>query len=165
MQKILNYINGEWIEPKAKEYFDVINPATGELLAKTPLCGSVEIEAAAQAAAASFPDWRRTPVQDRIQYLFKLRDLLKSNLDEIARTITDEAGKTYEESKAEMLRAIENVEVACGMPMLSKGEIIEDIAPGIDEIMLLRKFRQVSDEAMVQINGYVDYLFASKKRP
>ena len=57
-------------------------------------------------------------------------------MDEISRTITDEAGKTFEESKAEMVRAIENVEVACGMPMMSKGEIIEDIAPGLDEIMI-----------------------------
>ena len=57
-------------------------------------------------------------------------------MDEIARTITNEAGKTFEESKAEMVRAIENVEVACGMPMMSKGEIVEDIAPGIDEMMI-----------------------------
>ena len=136
MQKILNYTNGEWIEPKVKEYFDVINPATGELMARTPLCGFDAVDSAAKAAAAAFPAWRRTPVQDRIQYLFKLRDLLKANMDEIARTITDEAGKTLEESKAEMVRAIENVEVACGMPMLSKGEIIEDIALGLDEIMI-----------------------------
>jgi malonate-semialdehyde dehydrogenase (acetylating) / methylmalonate-semialdehyde dehydrogenase len=138
MQKILNFINGEWVDPKVKEYFDVINPATGELITRTPLCGFGEVDSAAKAAVAAFPDWRRTPVQDRIQYLFKLRDLLKANLDEISRTITNEAGKTFEESKAEMVRAIENVEVACGMPMMSKGEIVEDIAPGLDEIM----FRQ-----------------------
>ncbi len=136
MQKILNYINGEWIEPNVKNYFDVINPATGEVIAKTPLCGSPEVDAAAKAAAAAFPDWRRTPVQDRIQYLFKLRDLLKANNDEIARTITNESGKTFEEAKAEMVRAIENVEVACGMPHLMKGELVEDIAPGIDELMI-----------------------------
>lgn len=136
MQKILNYINGEWIEPKVKDYFDVINPATGEVIAKTPLCGSSEVDAAAKAAAAAFLDWRRTPVQDRVQYLFKLRDLMRSNGDEIARLITNEAGKTFEESKAEMVRAYENIEVACGMPMMGKGEIAEDIAPGIDEIML-----------------------------
>ena len=136
MQKILNYINGEWIEPKVRDYFDVLNPATGELIAKTPLCGSSEVDAAAKAAAEALPAWRRTPVQDRVQYLFKLRDLMRSNGDEIARLITNEAGKTFEESKAEMVRAYENIEVACGMPMMSKGEIVEDIAPGIDEIML-----------------------------
>jgi len=136
MQKILNYVNGEWAEPKVSEYGDVINPATGELMARTPLCGPDAVDAAVRAAAAATPEWRRTPVQDRIQYLFKLRDLLKANMDEITRTITNEAGKTLEESRAEMVRAIENVEVACGMPMMAKGEIVEDIAPGIDEIMI-----------------------------
>ena len=136
MTKILNYINNEWIEPKVNEYADVINPATGEVIAKTPLCGKTEVDEAAQAAAVAFPSWRATPTQDRIQYLFKLRDILKNNHDEIGRVITEECGKTFGESKAEMVRAIENVEVACGMPMMMKGEISEDIAVGIDEIML-----------------------------
>lgn len=134
--EVLNYINGEWIKPIVKEYFDVINPATAQIIARTPLCNAEDVDAAAGAAAAAFPAWRRTPVQDRVQYLFKLRDLLKANFEEIARTITIECGKTLEEAKAEMVRAIENVEVACGMPMMMKGEIVEDIAPGIDEIML-----------------------------
>jgi len=134
--EILNYINGEWVKPKVKDYFDVINPATGDVIAKTPLCSKSDVDLAAQAAADAFASWRRTPVQDRVQYLFKLRDLLRSNHDEIARLITDEAGKTFEEAKAEMVRAFENVEVACGMPHLGKGEFVEDIAPGIDEIMI-----------------------------
>lgn len=136
MTTILNYVDGKWIEPKAGSYVDVVNPATGVILTRTPLCGAAEVDAAAQAAATALPAWRRTPVQERVQYLFRLRDLLKSNMDEISRTITDEAGKTFDESKAEMVRAIENVEIACGMPMLAKGEIVEDIAPGIDEILL-----------------------------
>ena len=94
------------------------------------------MNAAAQAAAAALPAWRRTPAQDRIQYLFKLRDLLKANMDVLARTISTESGKTYDEAKGEIVRAVENVEVACGIPMMMKGEIAEDIAPGIDEIML-----------------------------
>jgi malonate-semialdehyde dehydrogenase (acetylating)/methylmalonate-semialdehyde dehydrogenase len=136
MIKIMNYINGEWIEPNSAETIDVINPATGKLLAQTPICGLGDVNAAAIAASEAFPAWRRMPAQERIQYLFKLRDLMKSNLDEISRTITNECGKTLEESKAEMARAIENVEIACGIPMMAKGEISEDIAPGIDEIML-----------------------------
>jgi len=136
MTKILNYINNEWVEPKVSEYADVINPATGEVIAKTPLCGKAEVDAATKAASEAFPAWRQTPVQDRIQYLFKLRDLLLANQDEIGRVITVECGKTFAESKAEMVRAIENVEVACGMPMMMKGEVAEDIARGIDEIML-----------------------------
>jgi malonate-semialdehyde dehydrogenase (acetylating)/methylmalonate-semialdehyde dehydrogenase len=136
METIKNYINGEWREPVVAQYSEVINPATGEVIARTPLCGAAEINAAVQAAADALPAWRRTPAQDRILYLFKLRDLLKANLDEIGRTITDESGKTFDEAKAEMVRAIENVEVACGIPMMMKGEIAEDIAPGIDELMI-----------------------------
>jgi malonate-semialdehyde dehydrogenase (acetylating)/methylmalonate-semialdehyde dehydrogenase len=132
MMKILNYIDGEWVEPNVAESLDVVNPATGELLARTPICGLDDVNAAAQAAAVAFPAWRRTPAQERIQYLLKLRDLMKSNLDEISRVITNECGKTFEESKAEMVRAIENVEIAAGIPMMAKGEISEDIAPGID---------------------------------
>ena len=134
--EILNYINGEWIKPNVKEYVNVINPATGEVIAKTPLGTHVDVEVAAKAASEAFVAWRRTPVNDRVQYLFKLRNLLREHGDEIARLITNECGKTFEEAKAEMMRAYENVEVACGMPHLSKGEFVEDIAPGIDEIMI-----------------------------
>jgi len=134
--KILNYVNNEWIEPKVTEYVDVVNPATGEVVAKTPLSRRVEVDEAAEAAQEAFIKWRQVPAQDRIQYLFKLRDLLKANLDEISETIVIECGKTFAEAKGEMIRAIENVEVACGMPMMMKGEIAEDIAPGIDEVMI-----------------------------
>jgi malonate-semialdehyde dehydrogenase (acetylating)/methylmalonate-semialdehyde dehydrogenase len=134
--EILNYINGEWVKSHRSECLDVINPATGDIIAKTPLGTRVDVEAAAQAAKDAFPAWRQTPVQDRVQYLFKLRELLKANHDEIARMITNECGKTFDEAKAEMVRAIENVEVACGMPHLMKGELVEDIAPGIDELMI-----------------------------
>jgi malonate-semialdehyde dehydrogenase (acetylating)/methylmalonate-semialdehyde dehydrogenase len=136
MQKILNYINGEWVEPNVKEYVDVINPATGDVIAKTPLSTKTDVEAAAKAASEAFVSWRRIPVNDRVQYLFKLRNLMRENGDAIAKLITNEAGKTFEEAKAEMVRAYENIEVACGMPHLGKGEFVEDIAPGIDEIMI-----------------------------
>jgi len=134
--EILNYINGAWTKPTVKEYFDVINPATGQVIAKTPLGGKSDVDAAAKAASDALPEWRRVPVNDRVQYLFKLRNLMRENGDAIAKLITDEAGKTFEEAKAEMVRAYENIEVACGMPHMSKGEFVEDIAPGIDEIMI-----------------------------
>jgi malonate-semialdehyde dehydrogenase (acetylating)/methylmalonate-semialdehyde dehydrogenase len=134
--EILNYVNGEWSKSTTAEGIDVINPATGQVITQTPLGSKADVDSAAKAASDAFPAWRRTPVQDRVQYLFKLRDLLKTNHDEIARIITNECGKTFEEAKAEMVRAIENVEVACGMPHLMKGELVEDIAPGIDELMI-----------------------------
>jgi malonate-semialdehyde dehydrogenase (acetylating)/methylmalonate-semialdehyde dehydrogenase len=134
--EILNYVNGVWIKPRSVDYVDIINPATSVILARTPLSLAADVDAAASAAAAALPGWRAVPAQERVQYLFRLKFLLEEHLDEITRTIVNECGKTYEEAKAEMRRAIENVEVACGIPMLSKGEISEDIAPGLDEIML-----------------------------
>ena len=73
--EILNFVNGEWIKPNVSEYFDVINPATGQVIAKTPLGTKADVDAAAQAASEAFPAWRRTPVNERVQYLFKLRDI------------------------------------------------------------------------------------------
>ena len=159
MMKILNYINNEWVEPKVEGFADVINPATGEVIAKTPLCGKADVDAATKAASAAFPAWRATPTQDRIQYLFKLRDLLKANMDEIGRTITNECGKTFGEAKAEMVRAIENVEVACGMPMMMKGEIAEDIAPGIDEIMLRQPLGVCATIAPFNFPGMIPFWY------
>ena len=159
MQKIMNYIGGEWVEPQGSEYFDVVNPATGEILARTPLSGKAEVEAAARAASEALPAWRRTPAQERIQYLFKLKVQLEANLDEIGRTITRECGKTLEEATGEMRRAIENVEVACGIPMLSKGEIAEDIAAGVDEILLRQPVGVCASIAPFNFPGMIPFWY------
>jgi len=136
MEKVYNYIGNTWVEIHAADSIRVNNPATGEILAHTPLSTNTDLDLAAQSAKDAWWEWRKTPVADRIQYLFKLKTLLDENIDDIARTITLECGKTLDESKAEMRRAIENVEVACGTPILSQGVFSEEIAPGIDEIMI-----------------------------
>ena len=89
-----------------------------------------------QAAAEAFPAWRRTPAGERIQYLFKLKFLLEEHIDELSRLITLENGKTFGEAKAELRRGIENVEVACGIPMMMQGYNLEDITPGVDETLI-----------------------------
>jgi malonate-semialdehyde dehydrogenase (acetylating)/methylmalonate-semialdehyde dehydrogenase len=114
----------------------VINPATSERLASVPAGTKEDVDAVVRAAAAAFPAWRRTPPEDRIQYLFKLKQLLEERVDDIARVCTLENGKTLTESRAEMRRAIENVEVACGIPTLMQGYNLEDVASGIDETMI-----------------------------
>lgn len=136
MKQLRNYINGEWVASKSADSFNVENPATQEILAKVPQ--GVEADAASAVAAASnaFMAWRNVPSHKRIQYLFKLKTLLEQNREEIARTITLECGKTFNEANAEMTRAIENVETACGIPMMMQGEFSEDIARGIDEFMI-----------------------------
>ncbi|MFO1500285.1 MAG: CoA-acylating methylmalonate-semialdehyde dehydrogenase [Verrucomicrobiota bacterium] len=133
---IRNYIEGEWRDSNAAEFHDVVNPATAEVLGRVPFSPAAEVQAAVQAAAKAFPEWRRTPVTDRVQFLFKLRKLLQEHFDELARTITMECGKTIGEARGEMQRAVENVEVACGAPSLLQGDFSEDIAAGIDEIMI-----------------------------
>src|SRR6266480_4544256 len=136
LTKIPNYVNGQWQDSTATEWQDVINPATGEVLARVPLSDAVEVSRAIEAASAAYPAWRRTPPEDRIQPLFKLKQLLEDHLDELSRIITQENGKTFAEAKAELRRAIENVEVACGIPMMMQGYNLEDVARGIDETMI-----------------------------
>lgn len=132
-----NFIKNEWLEP-GSERLDVTNPATGEVLAQVPLGGTAEVDQAVAAAQETLQSWAGTPVTDRIQYLFRLKALLEDEFDEIARIITQECGKTLAESRGELRRGVENVEVACGAPILIQGHSNEDIARGIDEIM----FRQ-----------------------
>ncbi|MDK1045465.1 MAG: CoA-acylating methylmalonate-semialdehyde dehydrogenase [Anaerolineales bacterium] len=136
MEEIRNFIDGVWQTSSAEEHLDVTNPATGETLGRVPLSTPGEVDQAAQAAAKAFSEWRRTPAVERVQYLFKLKALLDENLEQLSRTITLENGKTLGESRGEMRRAIENVEVACGIPILIQGYNSEDIARGIDEIMI-----------------------------
>ncbi len=159
MNRILNYVNGEWVEPKAVEALEVFNPATQELLARTPLGPPSEVDLAVRAASAAFPGWRNTPPGDRIQYLFKLKDLLDTHIDEIARTITLENGKTFGESKGEMRRAIENVEVACGIPLMMQGDVLEDIAPGIDEFMIRQPVGVVATIAPFNFPGMIPFWY------
>jgi malonate-semialdehyde dehydrogenase (acetylating)/methylmalonate-semialdehyde dehydrogenase len=129
-------VDGAWRPSSAVEALKVLNPASAQVLAEVPLSPSEEVDAAAAAAQKAFSEWRRRPASERIQPLFKLKVLLEENLDDLARTITDECGKTYAESVGELRRAIENVEVACSIPTLMQGYNNEDIAPGIDEHMI-----------------------------
>jgi malonate-semialdehyde dehydrogenase (acetylating)/methylmalonate-semialdehyde dehydrogenase len=131
-----NYIGGRWMGASPAEYLPVTNPATGAVMTEVPLSGPEDVERAVQAALKAFPEWRRTPAGDRIQYLFKLKTMVEQNLDSLARTITNEAGKTYNESVGELRRGIENIETACGIPLMLQGVNSEDIASGIDEMMI-----------------------------
>jgi len=133
---VLNYVDGAWRKSATTQLFDVTNPATNELIARTPVSTKADVDDAVRAAAAAFPAWRRTPPGERIQYLFKLKYLLDEHIDELARIITLENGKTFGEAKAEIRRGIENVEVACGIPLMMQGYNLEDVTPGVDETLI-----------------------------
>lgn len=137
-EELLNYIGGAWERSGASDALEVHNPATAEVIATAPQSTKDEVNKAVQAGLEAFKTWRMTPVTERVQPLFKLKALLEANLPDLARTITNECGKTYKEAYAEMQRGIENIEVACGMPTMIQGYNNEDIARGIDEHM----FRQ-----------------------
>ena len=159
LTKVPNYVNGQWIDSKATEWLDVTNPATGEVIAQTPLSSAAEVGAAIEAAAAAFPEWRRTPAEDRIQPLFKLKHLLEEHIDDLARILTTENGKTFTEAKAELRRAIENVEVACGIPMMMQGYNLEDVARGIDEMMIRQPLGVVAAIVPFNFPGMIPFWF------
>src|SRR3989449_2084837 len=159
LTKVPNYIHGRWSESNATDWLDVTNPATGEPIAKVPLSDAAEVAAAVEAAAAAYPEWRRTPPEDRIQPLFKLKQLLEDHIDEVGRIITQENGKTFTEAKAELRRTIENVEVACGIPMMMQGYNLEDVARGIDEIMIRQPLGVVAAITPFNFPGMIAFWF------
>lgn len=132
-ERLRNFIDGGWCAPSGADFRPVTNPATNDVIAEVPLSGKADVDAAVKAALVAFSDWRRTPVVDRVQYLFRLKQLLEDDLADLARIIVEECGKTQAEALGELRRAIENVEVACGAPSLLQGYNNEDISAGVDE--------------------------------
>jgi len=157
--RVPHFIGGEWVHSKSTTWQELVNPATHAPLGSIPIADAVEVNAAVEAAAAAFPSWRRTPPQDRIQPLFKLKVLLEEHLDELARIITIENGKTFVEAKAEMRRAVENVEVSCGIPMMMQGYNLEDVARGIDEMMIRQPMGVVAAITPFNFPGMVPFWF------
>ncbi|HEY7447513.1 MAG TPA: CoA-acylating methylmalonate-semialdehyde dehydrogenase, partial [Vicinamibacterales bacterium] len=133
---LMNYIGGQWQASTATETYPIRNPATAEVLVAAPISPAQDVAKAVDAAREALTEWRRTPPGDRIQPLFKLKALLDTHFTELARVITQECGKTLAESEGELKRGLENVEVSTGIPSLMMGSNLEDIASGIDELMI-----------------------------
>lgn len=154
-----NYIKGQWVASTSSEVLPLYNPATNEVIGHVPLSGTAEVDLAVKSAAEAFPAWRRTPPTDRVQYLFNLKVLLEENFEEISRTITIEHGKILGAAKGEMRRAIENVEVACGIPTMMRGQVLEDIASGIDEFMIRQPLGVCAIIAPFNFPGMIPFWF------
>ncbi|WP_435195945.1 CoA-acylating methylmalonate-semialdehyde dehydrogenase [Natronomonas sp. EA1] len=131
--RVRNYADGEWVEPTGDHAEPVTNPATGAELSTIRFASPADVDATVEAAHAAFREWRSTPVEERIQPLFRLKSLLEEHHDELARTLVREHGKTLAEAKGELRRGIENVEVACGIPSMMQGGSLQHAAPDIDE--------------------------------
>jgi malonate-semialdehyde dehydrogenase (acetylating)/methylmalonate-semialdehyde dehydrogenase len=110
----------------------IVNPATGQVIGEISYAAAPEVDSTVHRAQAAYLKWREVPVVDRVQVLYKYKDLLEKNGDSLALLLTTENGKTLDDSKAEVRRAIQMVEVACGMPSLMMGQSLENVARGID---------------------------------
>ena len=132
VETMKNYVNGLWLEPENTGHLDVENPSTGQTIARVPFSTAAEADRAIAAAAAAFPAWSRTPVARRVQPLFKLVALLREREEAIARILVREMGKSLPDARAEMKRVFENIEVACGMPVLQQGDKLIGASFGID---------------------------------
>jgi malonate-semialdehyde dehydrogenase (acetylating)/methylmalonate-semialdehyde dehydrogenase len=132
VRRLRNYIDGEWIEPKGCEWLDVENPSSGEIIARVPLSGRGDLDTAVAAAQAAFPDWSATPADKRVAPLFSLAAMIRDNRESLARLVAEENGKSLPDARAEIDRTLENVETACGMPVLQQGDKLVGAAPGID---------------------------------
>ncbi|MEO5924967.1 MAG: CoA-acylating methylmalonate-semialdehyde dehydrogenase [Bryobacteraceae bacterium] len=126
------YVNGEWTKPAGRATLPVTNPATGEVLAEVPLATAADVDHAVETAHAGFLKWREVPVVDRVQVLYRYKALLEQYQMDLAGMLTAENGKTLDDAKAEVRRAIQMVEMACGMPTLMMGDSLNDVATGID---------------------------------
>ena len=129
-------IGGKWSNPQTQNYTDVHNPSTGEVIARTPMCAASDVDAAVQAAGAAFNKWSQTPAPSRAEILFKYRALLIEHLEELARLVTRENGKTLDEARGDVRRGLEVVDFGCGIAHLAKGETIPQVAEQIDGLTM-----------------------------
>ena len=127
-----HFINGEDVAGSSGRFGDVFNPATGNVTGRVPLASKQEVEAAIASAQAAFPGWAATTPLNRARVLFKFKELLEANADDIAMAITSEHGKVLSDARGELTRGIEVVEFACGIPHLLKGEHSMNVGSGVD---------------------------------
>jgi len=125
-------IDGEWSTPDVSDVNPVHNPSTGEVIAEAPMCGPDVVDAAVRAADAAFEEWWQTPPVERARVMFRYKMLLENEFEELAKSVTREHGKTLTEARGDVRRGIEVVEYACAVTEFLKGEVLENVARGID---------------------------------
>ena len=136
MNTVPNLIAGRAFAPATPAYADVFNPSRAEVIARVPLSGPAEVDAAVQAAQKAFVSWGATPVTKRAAVLFRYKQLLDQNFDALARLVTLENGKTLDEARGDVRRGIEVVDFACGIAHLQKGESLPQVAEQIDAVTM-----------------------------
>ena len=128
---IQNFIGGKFVDPQSDRKLDVVSPIDGVLLSTVPMSTTNDLDDAVKAAKAAFPAWSKTPIKERVQVFFRYKTLLEKNLKELAALCSEENGKTYGESVAEIEKSIELTEFACSLPQLVTGEVLE-VSRGVE---------------------------------
>jgi len=125
-------LDGKEVQSSAQEFFDVHNPATGELIARTPLCTQAEMQAAADSCADAYKSWKKVPASSRARIMHKYEQAIRDSTDELAAIITHEQGKTIPDAKGDIFRGLEVVEIATGVPSMIQGETLPGVANAVD---------------------------------
>ena len=132
MYKLKNAIDGKLVASASDRTAQVFNPATGEQIGEVPLSTDAELNEAIAVAKKAQVAWGDAPPAKRARVMFKFLELLNENIDDLAREISREQGKTHDDAVGECARGIEVVEYACGIPQMLKGEYSRNVGPGID---------------------------------
>nr|WP_092068634.1 CoA-acylating methylmalonate-semialdehyde dehydrogenase [Dendrosporobacter quercicolus]NSL47170.1 CoA-acylating methylmalonate-semialdehyde dehydrogenase [Dendrosporobacter quercicolus DSM 1736]SDL79024.1 malonate-semialdehyde dehydrogenase (acetylating) / methylmalonate-semialdehyde dehydrogenase [Dendrosporobacter quercicolus] len=130
--KLKYFCNGQFVESKTEHYDKIYDPSTGAVIAHSPRCTKAEVLAAIEAAKTAYPAWSNTPPMKRAQILYRIRELIMQNLDELTLSVATENGKAWLEAQGDVLKAKEGTELACGIPSLLMGESLMDTANGVD---------------------------------
>jgi malonate-semialdehyde dehydrogenase (acetylating)/methylmalonate-semialdehyde dehydrogenase len=136
MMELQNYVGGTWVPPRSSGRLEVFDPSDGSVIGKVPRSNANDIDLAVQAARKAFLSWRDVPISDRARLILAFRHLLDEHSEELARSITREQGKTLEESRGSVFRAIEATDVAASAPTTMQGFFSEDVARGIDTTLV-----------------------------
>jgi malonate-semialdehyde dehydrogenase (acetylating)/methylmalonate-semialdehyde dehydrogenase len=128
---IQNYINGKFVPASTTKIMNVISPLDGNLLSTVPMSSAKDLDDAVKSAQAAFPAWSKTPIKERVQVFFRYKTLLEKHLKELAELCSEENGKTYGESVAEIEKCIELTEFATSLPQLITGELLE-VSKGVE---------------------------------
>jgi malonate-semialdehyde dehydrogenase (acetylating)/methylmalonate-semialdehyde dehydrogenase len=135
MVKRLKYlVGGEWRDSATTERYPITNSSTGEVIAEAPRCTADEVDGAVAAARKAYGPWRETPLPERVQVMFRLKDRLEANVQDLSVLLATEMGKTYNEARGDVLKAIEVVELACALPVTMQGDSLMNVSRGFDTV-------------------------------
>jgi len=126
------FLDGKFVESSARDWRDVVNPATQQVLARVPMCGADEVDRAVKSAADAFKTWKNTPIAQRARIMLKLQELVRRDMKKIAAVLTAEQGKTLADAEGDVFRGLEVIEHACGVGTLMQGEFAENVATAVD---------------------------------